>query len=177
MLVRNIDSGASSMTREIWKDMLEGVGFAAIVASLIFVGIETRNSTKQAVLTTQALEISSYQELIDNITEMNVLTVQDPEVAAFLFKTFKTSEELTDVEQFRFERAAYQRLRHGDMAYFHYQRGAIDEARLRSVLKVVRLENPRMRVFWDANQQNFIPTYRDYINRLIAEIDSESNTG
>ena len=26
------------------------------------------------------------------------------------------------------------------MAFFHYQRGAIDEARLRSVLKVVRIE-------------------------------------
>jgi hypothetical protein len=88
------------------------------------------------VLTTQALEISSYQDLIDNIAEMNVLTLQDPEVAAFMFKVFDTSEALTDVEQFRFARAAFQRLRHGDMAFFHYQRGAIDEARLKSALKV-----------------------------------------
>ena len=39
------------MTREKLKDILEGIGFAAIIASLIFVGIETRNSTKQAALT------------------------------------------------------------------------------------------------------------------------------
>ena len=139
------------MTRENWKDILESIGFAAIIASLIFVGIETRNSTKQAVLTTQALEISAYQDLIDNIAEMNVLTLQDPEVAAFMFKIFSTSEELTDVEEFRFGRTAFQRLRHGDMAFFHYQRGAIDETRLRSVLNVVRLENPRMREFWERN--------------------------
>ena len=165
------------MTREKWKDVLEGIGFAAIIASLMFVAIETRNSTKQAVLTTQAIAISAYQDLIDNITEMNVLTVQDPEVAVFMFKVFSTSEELTDLEKFRFGRAAFQRFRHGDMAFFHYQRGAIDESRLRSVLKVLNLESPRIREFWEGNQRNFIPSYRDYINNLIAEIDSKENAG
>ena len=165
------------MTREKWKDVLEGIGFAAIVASLIFVGIETRNSTKQAVLTTRALEISAYQDLIDSIAEMNVLTLQDPEISAFMFKIFNTSEQLTDLEKFRFDRVAFLRIRHGDMAFFHYQRGAIDEARLRSVLKILRLGNPRMREFWERNQNNFIPTYRDYINSLIIERDSEANAG
>jgi hypothetical protein len=169
--------GASVVTREKWKDLLEGIGFAAIVASLIFVGIETRNSTKQAALTTQAIEISAYQDLIDNIHEMNVLTLQDPEVAAFMFKVFSTSDELTDLERFRFERAAFQRFRHGDMAFFHYQRGVFNEDRLRSALKVMRLENPRIREFWERYQWNFIPSYRDYINNLLAEQDSEENAG
>jgi hypothetical protein len=59
------------------------------------------------------------------------------------------------------------------MAFFHYQRGVIDEARLRSVLKVVRLGNPRIREFWGRNQRNFTPAYRDYINSLIIEMDSK----
>ena len=83
---------------------MEGIGFGAIIASPIFVGIETRNSTKQAALTTQAIEISAYQELMDNIAELNTLVVQDAEVAAFLHKTFDTTEELTDLEQFRLSR-------------------------------------------------------------------------
>ena len=157
------------MTREKWKDILEGIGFAAIIASLVFVGIETRNSTKQALLTTQALEIAAYQDLIDNILEMNVLTIQDPEVASFMYKAFRSSEELTEQEEFRFGRAAYQRFRHGDMAFFQYQRGAIDEDRLRSVLKVLNLGNQRMRESWEQSQNNFIPAYRQYINQLIEE--------
>ena len=36
-----------------------GIGFVAIVASLAFVGIETRNSTGQATLTAQALEMTA----------------------------------------------------------------------------------------------------------------------
>jgi len=160
------------MNRDKLKDILEIIGFAAIVASLIFVGIETKNSTKQAALTTQALEISSYQDLIDNITEMNVLSLENPEVAAFMFKIFNTSDELTELETFRFQRTAFQRLRHGDMAYFHYQRGAIDEARLKSTLQIMRMGNPRMREFWNQYQDTFIPSYKDYVNRLLEEQDS-----
>jgi hypothetical protein len=50
------------MSRRQWKDLMEAVGFAAVVASLIFVGFETRSSTKQAALTAQALELSAYQQ-------------------------------------------------------------------------------------------------------------------
>ena len=160
------------MTREHLKDFLEGIGIIAIIASLVFVGIETHNSTKQAVLTTQALEITAYQELMDNIAEMNTLIVQDPEVAAFMHKVYRTSEELTEVEQFRFTRAAYLRFRHGDMAFFQYQRGAIDEARLRSSLKILNLPSPRVRAFWEQVENSFVEPYRAYINQLIAEADA-----
>lgn len=162
------------MTREKWKDILEGVGFVAIIASLIFVGIETRNSTKQAVLTTQALEMSAYQDLIDNILDMNMLIIQDPEVAALMDKVWDSSEQLTDLEGFRFSRAAFQRLRHGDMAYFQYELGAIDEDRLRSVLRVMNLSDPRMQEFWSRNQDNFVPAYRNYVNRLIEQKNSQN---
>lgn len=50
------------MTREQRKDWLEGIGVVAIIASLVLVGLETRNSTKQAVLTAETMEIAAYQE-------------------------------------------------------------------------------------------------------------------
>lgn len=45
---------------------MEGTGFVAIVASLIFVGLETRHSAMQAELNTRALQIAAYQDLINN---------------------------------------------------------------------------------------------------------------
>jgi hypothetical protein len=157
------------MTREQWKDLLEGIGLVAIVASLIFVGIETHNSTKQAELNTQALEIAAYQKLMDNIAELNLLTVANPDVAALMFKAFNTEEELTDLESYRFTRAAYARFRHGDMAFFQYQRGAFSAERLSSVIRVINLSNPRVREFWETRQRNFVEPYRNYINSLIQE--------
>lgn len=155
------------MTREQRKDWLEGIGFVAIIASLVFVGFETRNSTRQAALTAQAMEISAYQELMDNIAELNILAVQDAEVATFLHKAFATSEELSDVEQYRLYRNLFTRFRHGDMAYFQFERGAISEAQLLSVLQVLILDNPRVLEFWEKRQSFFVEPYRDYINRLI----------
>lgn len=157
------------MTRTQVKDWLEGIGFVAIIASLVFVGIETHNSTKQAALTTQALEISAYQELMDNIAELNKLVVQDAEVAAFLYKAYDTTNELSEFEQFRLGRNIFLRFRHGDIAYFQFERGAIDEDRLRSSLRVLNLGNPRVREFWERNQGNFVEPYRNYVNQLIDE--------
>jgi hypothetical protein len=33
-----------------------------------------------------------------------------------------------------------------------------------------------MREFWERDQENFTAAYRNYINQLIAESDSEENT-
>ena len=164
------------MTREQCKDLIEAIGFAAIIASLIFVGIETRNSTKQAALTAHALEMSAYQELMDNISEMNDASIQSPEVAALMYKAYRTTDDLTELEQFRFSRALLTRFRHGDMAFFQYQRGAIDEARLRSVIRILNLGNPRVRDQWDRSRDNFVASYRDYINSVIEEIDARNLT-
>jgi hypothetical protein len=159
------------VTREQRRDWLEGIGFVAIIASLIFVGLETRNSTRQAALTAQAMEISSYQELMDNISELNMLAVQDAEVATFLYKAFQTSEDLTDVERYRLYRNLFTRFRHGDMAFFQFERGTIGEAQLLSVLEVLLLDNPRVMAFWKKNQSYFVEPYRDYINNLINQKD------
>ena len=157
------------MTREQFKDWLEGIGFAAIIASLVFVGIETRNSTQQAILTTQTLEITAYQDLMDNISNLNTVAVEDSEVAALLLKAFDTTDELSELEEFRVNRNLFQRFRHGDMAYFQFERGIIDETRLRSTLQVLRLNNPRVREFWERNEMNFVDSYRNYVNEIIKE--------
>ena len=47
------------MARKNWKDLMGVVGGVAIVASLIFVGIETRNGAIQAELNTRAMMIAA----------------------------------------------------------------------------------------------------------------------
>ena len=157
------------MKHEYWKDLMEGIGFLAIVASLDFVGLETRNGAVQTELNTRAIEITAYQDLIDNISEMNTLTIENEYVANLMYKSLHGEEELTALERFRLSRAFYLRFRHGDMAYFQYERGAIDEDRLRSVLKPLNLGNSTVRDFWYQNQENFTAGYRDHIDGLIAE--------
>lgn len=55
------------------------------------------------------LEIAAYQELMDNISNLNTVAVEDPEVAALLLKSFATTDELTELEEFRIDRNLFQR--------------------------------------------------------------------
>lgn len=153
------------MNRTHWKDLLEGIGFIAIIVSLIFVGIESRNSTKQAILTNRALEIASYQELMTNIEAINTLAVESEAAASVLSEIWG---ETGDLNKFRQTRALYNLYRHGDVAYFMYERGAIDEDRLLSALAPLPIYTQIGRDFWDERKHSFTGGYRDYIDRLIA---------
>lgn len=69
------------MDRQKLKNVAEATGFTAVIASFLFVGIETRNSTKRSELTTQAFEISAYQALISNIDDLNMLLIENRSMA------------------------------------------------------------------------------------------------
>ena len=124
------------MDRQQTKDILEGIGFVAVIASLVFVGIETRNTSQQTALNTQAVEMAAYQELMNTIQEINEFTLSDDEVTRIWMDVYGASDDAID--SFRRDRALFILFRHGDLAFFQYERGAIDEDRLRSALRLTR---------------------------------------
>jgi len=158
------------MARQQWKDIFEGIGFVAIIGSLIFVGIESRNSTRQAALTTQALEITAYQELMTNIEELNTLAIQNEHAASILARVWDETEVLEILGE---RRALFLMFRHGDMAYFMYERGAISEDRLRSALRPIPLTSQRSRDFWNQYKNSFTTEYQNYIDNMIASIAAD----
>ena len=60
------------------------------------------------------------------------------------------------------------------MAFHQYQRGAIDEARLRSALGPLfpAISGPYGRNEWQWRQRVFEPEYRHYINAILEGIDA-----
>ena len=157
--------------RQKWKDIAEAIGFTAVIASLVFVGIETRNSTKQSELTTQALEISAYQALMSNIDDLNMLLVENPSMSPVMDKIWGESDGV-DLDEFRSNRVLYILFRHGDLAYFMYERGAIDAARLESALGPVPIRTEAARKFWQQRKNSFSENYRNHIDSLIESYDA-----
>ena len=153
------------MTRQQLKDLAEATGFIAIIASLVFVGIESRNSTKQSMLNTQALEITAYQALMSNINDVNVLSLESPIAAEAMAKVW--SAEAFDAEQFQLERVLYILFRHGDLAFYMFERGAIDEDRLRSAIAPVPISSEVGRDFWERRKGSFTQNYRNYLDDQI----------
>ncbi len=155
------------MQRQQWKDIAEAVGFLAIIASLVFVGIETRNSTRQSELNTQALEIAAYQALMANIDDLNMLSLESPSAYSALSNLW--DENLSDPEQFQQNRLLFVLFRHGDLAYFMYERGAIDDERLRSALAPLPICLQAGREFWERANDAFTENYRKHIDQKMAE--------
>ena len=155
------------MDRQQWKDLLEVVGFLAIIGSLYFVGVETRNSAEQTAQNTQAIEISAYQQLTANITDFNAITLEDSEAAGIMLEA--RGADPADAHRYRLLSAYFMQLRHGDIAYFMYERGVIGEERLRSTLRPLPMANTQGIEFWEENKHVFVSGYRDYIDGLIAE--------
>jgi hypothetical protein len=153
------------MTRQQLKDLAEATGFIAIIASLVFVGIESRNSTKQSMLTTQALEITAYQALMSNINDVNTLSLESPIAAEAMAKVW--SDEAFDAEHFQLERVLYILFRHGDLAFYMFERGAIDEDRLRSAISPVPINTEVGRDFWERRKGSFTQNYRNYLDDQI----------
>jgi len=155
------------MNRQQWRDLLEAIGFLAIIGSLYFVGVETQNSAKQTALNTQAVEIAAYQELTANISNMNAIGIEDEDAAAILLQMY--DGDPSGVDQHRLQSAFYNQFRHGDMAYFMYERGVIDEDRLRSTLRPLPLSGPTGIEFWNGHKIAFVERYQQYVDALISE--------
>ena len=155
------------MSRQHWKDLFEAIGFLAIIGSLYFVGVETQNGAKQTALNTQAVEIAAYQELTSNISSMNAIGLADEDAAKILLEMY--GGQPGRIKQFRLQSAFFNQFRHGDMAYFMYERGVIDEDRLRSTLRPLPLNGAIGKKFWNENKVAFVERYQQYIDALIAE--------
>ena len=153
------------MNRKQWKDLLEVIGFVALVGSLYFLAIETRNSSASTKLNTQALEIAAYQELISNIADTNAMSIQNEETAEIMMQMRDWTE--FEVDTFRVESALFRQFRHGDIAYFMFERGAIDEERLLSTLRPLPLYRETGRAFWERRKANFVRGYQSYVDELL----------
>ncbi len=156
------------MNRQKWRDLLEAIGFLAIIGSLYFVGVETQNSARQTAQNTQAVEIAAYQALTANIAEMNAIPLTDKNAAAIIHEMRDISPDV-ELEDVQLISALFMQFRHGDIAYFTYDRGVIDEARLRSTLRPLPLGGPTGLGFWKNNKRNFVVGFQQYIDALIEE--------
>ena len=155
------------LERKNIKDIAEAIGFGAIILSLYLVAVETREATEQTRLNTQALEIAAYHSLIDSISDMNKLVVESEEAAGVVL-AMRSVDEL-HIDEYRVSSAYFNYFRHGDIAYYMYERGVISEERLASALKPLPLYSDAGRAQWQRVKTVFVDGYQDYVDNKIAD--------
>jgi len=113
----------------------EIISAIAVVAGLVFVGLQIQQGTEQSALNTRALETAAYQDLIEQILSINTVYDTDPYLDDLI--TRGVNRELTDEKQLGIYRGyAITVLRHADMACFQYQQGMLSKERLASAMAI-----------------------------------------
>jgi len=149
-----------------------GVGAnLGVLVGIVFLIIEINQNTEQAELDAAALQTSNYQEIIASVIELNSYVIQDPEFTDILIRGEANPSDLTPVELRRYDSYTIVTIRHGDMAYYQYLQGTIDEQRLNNLLSIVaaRLASgPQANRIWEAFKTAGIlePSYVEHVERL-----------
>ena len=94
------------MNREQRRDVLEFIGFLAVVASLIFVGLETRNSAEQAEIANQSMKDASMQAVTDQLMNWHLALASNEDLSRIVSLAESSPQETNPAEWARFRTMA-----------------------------------------------------------------------
>ena len=146
----------------------EIVGGIAIVASLVFVGIQVRITAEETALNTRQMQAMVYQELQNQIIESNRLSATDPEYLRLTRKRM-SGEQLDAVDRFQYRQWHRALFRTGNAAYIQFENGIITKGQLDSVLApmVSNLNNNEEAQFNWENEVRVTESFRTYIDSVL----------
>jgi hypothetical protein len=137
------------------KAVRETLGFLAVVAGLVFVGLEIRQNT----------QVARGQTRIE-LTALNnefLRTVGDPEFAETWRRAWIPGEELGEPEEFRVELVTLQYLRLLENVHLQHQEGLIDREALDSYgfwgFREQFMAHPRFPLIWEPRRVSFDPEF------------------
>lgn len=164
------DSGGRLQTFAVWAEIVAAV---AVVVSLIFVGLQVRQSTAESVLNSRVAEATAYQDLQQQLTVITTMQIENPDLRRVMARVSKgeTLSSPADEDDRRLY-LAFDRLviRLADLAYEQHQAGLVDDARLVSMLSPLRVEvlgNPLGRSIWKSMESSLVPEFVDYVQRTL----------
>ncbi len=152
-----------------WALVAEIAGGIAVVLSLIFVGLEIRQSSEETLQNTRALEVSAYQDLISQISTMNMLVISDPSFAELYDRMMLGEDPQNATERRRIDAFFILSARHGDMAYRQYRAGLIDQDSLNSALTPTLIFLRQMKIAqyrWELLKLDLDTEYVAYVEEV-----------
>lgn len=154
-----------------WANIADIVGAAAIVVSLLFVGLQIRNSARQTELNTQALQMNAYQSLIGEVNNQSRFYIEELPDWWFERPENLSAQELNQQSNF-----FLMAIRFGDLAFYQHELGMLSGDRLESVIGVLRNMwcRPEFIEFWNGWQgtgfrENVVASYREFVDAGILE--------
>lgn len=144
-----------------WRESAELIGIAAIVVGLVFVGIELRQNQLDLRAQTRAT-----LSLID-IEQIRSLREDE----ALMQRIVELDSAADSVEEYREQTWMREIARTAEHQFYQHRIGTFDESEFDGMRNLWKrgFARTRYRDWWEANKQEFSPTFRDEFDALLAE--------
>lgn len=150
------------MNLELIATVSSIVASLAVIASLVFVGIQLRQSGLSTRMMTAQINT---QIMIENFGRL----IDHPDIAA-IFAGERGPEDITPGERLRIGNVFASTFRHMEMLHMHQRYGIHEqemwqasEARLQE-----RIEIPIIRSWWETSKHSYAPSFVAYVDHRIA---------
>ncbi len=150
------------MTLAEIADISQTLGSAAVVASLIFVGVQIRQNTK-------ATRATSHHAISEALNRINFLWARNGEVTKLWLSGMHDRRALTPEERWRFDSIARAYLHVCETMYTQASLGAGDPGIVMAEENGIKtvFSSVGVREWWADNAFGFSTEFRNYIGRLI----------
>ena len=147
------------------------IAAVALVGSLIFVGIQIRQSSHQTRLNTQAIRAAFHHAITDSFNSLNAQVAADADLAEITRRSIESPEPLDENNQFRVNFLTLAYLRIYETMYYERQFDASDGHLFDSEMRTLRwyATLPGFHQFWSTNPISFSDEFRDFVQGLIDE--------
>lgn len=154
------------MSWDAWAAIGQLIGAAGVIASLVFVGIQVRQSV-------HASKATAFQELVSTIIAVNLAHIDNPQLLGIIDRAGK-GEALSAEEHRLYVPLVLSAIRLAQSAHYQVQLGLIDRSKLESVVyNLVRhLKTDSGRTAWAELERRSDPEFRDYIASLLVRSDT-----
>ena len=142
--------------------MAEIVASIAIVASLIFVGIQVSQNTT-------ATSSQTHQFLLQDETRTSELLITHPEVAALVLTGETNPEHLSEIEWARFSQFAMRRFGTWEAAHMNFEDGLVEPDMMEAwnAYFPLLLNKPGYRAFWQERRLTYYTGFRTHVETVL----------
>jgi hypothetical protein len=146
-------------------ELSQTLGSAAVVASLIFVGVQIRQQTK-------ATQAASHHAVSEALNRINLLWARNGEVSRLWLAGMHHRRALTPEERWRFDSTLRAYLHVCETMYTQANLGAGDTTIVTAEENGIKtvFSSVGVREWWAENPFGFSTTFRNYIERLTTPI-------
>ena len=149
-----------------WASVAEIIGGLAIVASLLFVGLEVRENTRVTMLT-------SDRALDQQNLALNLSITNSSDFAEILVRAEMNRDTLSEVERARFDNYCFSRFGGYENVVANFAEGFVSEGEYNVWAEhfKYRFDKPGYRQFWIEYRSGYFKRFRDWADEQFGIVD------